>query len=242
MSSERYFKIDPGSVRNGRVCLTGGEFHHLSRVSGFTEGDELMLLDGEGGLYRAEIEKISSQSADLRVVSSRPAREPPPFCLALAVIRAGRMDMAVEKCVEVGLRRIIPFTCRRSVWSGGGEKAAGKVKRLSRKVEAVCKQSGQACFPRVEGLLDFESLLEELDNYQRILLADRDGERMEGREGRAPDERTLGIVGPEGGLTPEEKKLLMDKGVIPVSLGGNRLRSETAAISLVVCMHSGYSW
>ncbi len=213
--------------------MIGPEFHHLVRVSRVKVGEIVKLLDGSGGIYEAMVEKIRDGEATLLIKSFFESEEPAPIDMALPLIRAPRLDIAFEKCAEIGVRKIIPYISERSVWRGGGQDVVHKRERLTRKVVAACKQSGQPHFPEVDQIRNFASLLEMLSTYSGVYLADRESEvtaiDMTENEGG----QVLGIVGPEGGLSVGERESLVAHGAVPLSLGSFRLRSETAAICLL---------
>jgi 16S rRNA (uracil1498-N3)-methyltransferase len=233
MSKERYFAISSESVRKDRVRMIGPEFHHLVRVSRIKVGEIVKLLDGRGGIYEAMVERIRDGEATLLIRSFFKSEETVPIDMALPLIKALRLDLAFEKCAEIGVRRIIPYMSERSVWRGGGQDVAHKRERLTRKVVAACKQSGQPHFPEVDQIRDFASLLEMLSAYSRAYLADRESEETAIDVPDNEGGQVLGIVGPEGGLSIRERESLVAQGVVPLSLGPFRLRSETAAICLL---------
>ncbi len=197
----------------------------------------MTLLDGEGGTYKAVIrtggtigglKKSTGVTAEIISVE----RSGPAFIvdIAMPMIKSHRMDFAIEKCAEMGVRRIIPFRCERSIWKGGDEEAGKKRERLERKVAAACKQSGNPWFTRVEPVTAFAGLAGMLGDYGSIYLADAAGASFFTAFGKRDSSRgMIGIVGPEGGLTGMERETLLSSGAVTVSLGLNRLRSETSA-------------
>jgi 16S rRNA (uracil1498-N3)-methyltransferase len=210
----------------------------MSRVARIKAGENVILLDGRGGVFPSTVSGIGRGSVEVVVDSSKEAPPPAPVDLAIAVIRAHRMETAVEKLTEVGVRRMIFFTCERSLWKGQGPRAAKKLDRYRRIVEAASKQSGRAWFPDISGPLGFEELAGLAGSYGRIILADSEG--LKASETGSTDEGTaaLGIVGPEGGLTAEEVSMLEKSGAEKLSLGAFRLRTETAAVCLAYQMVS----
>ena len=233
MSSERYFIIPPGSERDDVVILDGSEFHHCVRVCRVRVGDGIKLLDGRGGTYDARVERIDEREARVRVLAVTKADELPPIDIALGVIKAPRFDLAVEKCTELGVRRLIPFTSQRCVWQDEGDAASLKIERIRRKIIASCKQSGRPYFPEIARVMQFNVLAEELSRYRTVYLGDRRAGETAAAAGRARGGPVLGIVGPEGGFSPAERTTLVDGGALPLSLGPFRLRSETAAFCLL---------
>ena len=238
MTHERFFPIDPGSLGDEGAVLTGEDFHHLVHVVRAKVGHELTLLDGSGGIFQARVRSIGPKEVFLDILETSRAESPPKIDLALPALKAARLDLAVEKCTEVGFAELIIVSSRRSIWKGGEREAARKRERLERKITAACKQSGQPFFPGIGGFTDLGGLLERIPDYGGVYLADARGREV-GEAARPPDERgILAIVGPEGGFTEGERAELVAAGALPVSLGRARLRSETAAICLLFALRS----
>ena len=227
----RYFIVSPGAERDGLIVLDGPEFHHGVRVSRVRDGESVRLIDGRGGLYDARVVRIESDRVVLRVLSFEHTAAPPPIDMALGFIKAPRLDIAVEKCTEIGVRTILPFRSERCVRCGeaGGEAAA--LERLRRKAVASCKQSGRAHVPAIENVESLDGLAGRISSYDRAFLADPAGAAS--IPGGSLSGAVLGIVGPEGGLSPAEIERLAGAGAVPISLGTARLRAETAAICLL---------
>ncbi len=232
MVHKRYFIVRAGDIGEKTARLRGEEYHHLAKVLRIREGERVRLLDGDGGLYESSVSRYENGEAILDLLStSRPPR-PRPVDLALPLFKAGRMDAAVEKCGELGVRAIIPFRSERSIWKEHGGDKEKKLERLRRKIESACKQAGQPYFPRVEDIVHFKGLISMIPLYPKVFLAD--GEFGGGPDFTREDPKRplLGIVGPEGGLTDEEREMILRSGAEALSLGNSRLRSETAAICL----------
>jgi len=234
--SEKYFFISPKDIIDEQIVIVrGDEFHHMVHVSRLKRGDIVGLLDGQGTTYKAVIDLVSRDLAELRIVDIE-KKKSPGFDLAIAIISPQRLDWAIEKCTEIGLGRFIPFTSGRCVWRGSEEKRKKKKERLIRKAISACKQSGQSWFPDIKEIVDFESLVKEIDGYEVILLASSSGRHIrslsENLGVRPGDAKVLGIIGPEGGFNEYEEQALVMSGAIPVNLGQSRLRTETASVLL----------
>jgi 16S rRNA (uracil1498-N3)-methyltransferase len=240
MSSERFFIITGSPSVGDLVQLGEGESRHLFKVVRARPGDEVNLLDGAGGVYRAVVrtggmvgglKKGAGVTAEI-VSIDRP--DPgPPADMAIPLIKSHRMEFAVEKCAELGVRRIIPFRCERSIWKGGEREGGRKVERLERKVAAACKQSGNPWFPVVEPVVELAELAGTLAEYEQVFLADPGGRPFStvfcSEKASGP---VIGIVGPEGGFTDSESETLLTSGAVTVSFGLNRLRTETSVFLL----------
>lgn len=219
------------------VSLGEGESRHLFKVVRAKPGDEVTLLDGDGGSYRAVIrtggtigglKKGAGVTAEILSVT----KAGPPWAvdIAMPMIKSHRMDFAIEKCAELGVRRIIPFRCERSIWKGGEKESGKKQVRLERKVAAACKQSGNPWFTKIEPVALFSGLLERLKEYDSIYLADAGGRPFSSTFGALKGGHDMiAVIGPEGGLTEMESEAILSAGAVTVSLGLNRLRSETSA-------------
>lgn len=188
-------------------------------------GDRLELFDSEGNVVEAEISGVAERVL-CRVVklSKRPVRSGISLTIASALPKGKRASFMVEKLCELGVDSIVPVRFARS----NLRLSAGKLARLQRVALSATKQCRRAGVPAVYG----ESTVEEICNlkgFKGMFLADRDGELVP--EDLQPHERTICVVGPEGGLTADEKHALQVSGFRTLRLGSNLLRTETAAIA-----------
>jgi len=222
------------------IVLRGAEFHHSVRVSRVRPGDVVKLLDGRGVTYEARVAHVGAREVSFEVLSRERAHEGASVDIALAVIKAPRFDLAVEKCTELGIRRLIPFIAERGLWRGAADESGLKIDRIRRKIVSSCKQSGQPFFPEIAAPASLDELIERLASYAAVFLAERPSGATTTGVLEGSDGPVLGIVGPEGGLTSDERARLVAKGAIPLSLGPFRLRSETAAICLSYRLLSGF--
>jgi 16S rRNA (uracil1498-N3)-methyltransferase len=234
----RYFIVSPDAERQGTIVLDGPEFHHGVRVSRVRVGEIVRLIDGRGGVFEARVESIGSDRAIMSVRTFERAAPLPPVDIALGIVKAPRLEIAVEKCTELGARAIIPIASERCVWRGDEEETARKLDRMRRKMLASCKQSGRPHFPVIEPVVDIDAVARRIPSYKAAFLADPSGSR--GIPPLGITAAALGIVGPEGGFSPRERNLLIAAGAIPISLGRTRLRGETAAICLLCRLLSEY--
>jgi len=210
------------------VILTGDEYHHATRACRVRIGDRMGVTDGRGRRVEARIVEIDRTTLQAQVVRDLSGRGEPPadITLALALIKPARFETAVEKCTELGVRRIVPLLLKRCE----RENTRLNPDRVRRIVLEAVKQSGRSWIPEIESPQE----LEPVCRRGGLLLA----ALQEAEQGIAPTllreqsarEITI-LIGPEGDFTPEERTLMTGCGVIPVSLGGLTLRAETAAIA-----------
>jgi 16S rRNA (uracil1498-N3)-methyltransferase len=238
MAETRYFAIDPDSVKGDEVVLGGEEFHHLIRVVRARKGAEVRLLNGKGGVYRAVLRDIGKDKAIFDILDRTVHERPRAIDIAISAIKAPRLDLVAEKCSEIGLRRLIIFSSDRSLRRPGKRGDKGKTERFRRKVLSACKQSGQPFFTEIAQYGGLEGVIDIFADYRHVYLADHGGTSCTDDGIARPLGAILGIVGPEGGFTDDERGRMVSAGATVLSLGDYRLRSETAAICLLFALRS----
>ena len=215
-------------VDNKRAVIAENEYHHLVHVHRAVRGEKFILITREGQAYIAEILDIDRRNkmvlARLEdMLENNYISDKTGVYLAFALFNENRLRFLLEKATEIGIDGFLPFVSERS------KRRFFEVKEGWYKViEQAVKQSKRRSFPEFLGVTTFKEAVERARNTGDIYLFD-----IEGREinsviiGARP---SFIFIGPEGGFTEEEKKILKEyaKGII--SLGHNVLRTETAAI------------
>lgn len=201
---------------------------HCVRVLRMRQGDEIEVVDGKGGLHRCRIADAHSKHASVEVIESveLPKVWRGSVNIAIAPTKHNdRMEWLVEKLVEIGVDRITPLRCRYS------ERKDINVERLHKIAVSAMKQSLKAVMPRIDNTTPYAKFIEETTQGQRfIAYCDPSIPRKLMSREYVPFQDTTILIGPEGDFSPEEIKLALSEGWIPVSLGDNRLRTETAAL------------
>ena len=212
--------------------LEGSEADHARRSLRLRTGDRVHLVNGRGHRYGGRIVDIGKLYVDVSIESDDTVPEWPRSTLWLGagVLRSTRMDTLVEKASELGVSRFVPLLLNRSVAKPGGE--GSKEDRWHRLAIESLKQSRRARLMEVDAPRTLDGFLKELPPDAELWVADPEGVSPS-RLSRS-EQGTLGlVVGPEGGLSPREREILVARKAHLVALGRNRLRAETAAISLV---------
>ena len=195
---------------------------HMSRILRMQAGDALTVLY-EGMAYDGRIESIGPQRAEASLANPRPAQGEADIRVVIyqGMTKGPRMEYTVQKSVELGAAAIVPVWMERCEAKPGGENKGQRLQKIARE---AAKQSGRGLIPKVEepiGLKDIPQHDLLLCPYEKA-----EGKLTEALGGQA---KSIGIViGPEGGLTENEAKLLADKGGRLVTLGPRILRAETA--------------
>lgn len=205
---------------------------HCVRVLRLTEGAEVLLTDGCGFFYRANLTRAHSKHCEFEVLEQW---RPDPlwnFRLHIAVAptkNIDRMEWFVEKATEIGINAI---TCLNCCFS---ERREVKMARLEKIMISAMKQSQKATLPQLEGMVNLiDFLCRPFDGRKFIAYCEEnEGERFPLKDLYHPGENALVLIGPEGDFSSEEIRLAKAKGFEPISLGKSRLRTETAA--LVAC-------
>lgn len=219
----------PGLPDN--LTLPESDSAHCVRVLRMREGDLLEAVDGRGTLYRCRLSGAHPKHATVEVVEAveLPKVWDGSITVAIAPTKHNdRMEWLVEKLVEIGVDRIVPLRCRYS------ERKDINVERLMKIAVSAMKQSLKAVLPEITPMTPFGEFIESCREGQRfIAYCDPDiPRRLLSREYRPGDDTTI-LIGPEGDFSKEEISRALADGWIPVTLGDNRLRTETAA--LVAC-------
>ena len=218
----------PPELFNGTVVtLVDDEYRHAVRSCRVRAGETIGVTDGCGRRVEARVEVIGRNALVANIVRDVSGCGEPrtDLTLALALIKPARFEIAVEKCTELGVRRIAPLAAERC------EREAERLNpdRLRRIALEAAKQAGRSWITEITAVTDIESACR---GGGALLAALKGAELRIGkvlaRFHRA--ERVTVFIGPEGDFTLEETGLMAGLGVVPVNLGGLTLRAETAAI------------
>ncbi len=229
----RFFCPDP--PKDGVYRLNPAEARHASRVFRLGVGDEIELFDGAGFATRARVIALGNDWVDLTAVGKPVLELEPPFPLivATAAPKADRLDWLVEKATELGVERLIPLICDRSVVEPG----PSKISRLERTVIEASKQCGRPRLMAIDPPTRWSSVVDSFSGSERFL-ADAQGcppsQLPEITGGRS----VVLAVGPEGGFTPAERDQAASASWTSVRLSVNTLRIETAAVAGVTALFS----
>lgn len=210
------------------------ESGHAVRVLRHVEGDEIEVVDGQGTWYHCRITAAHHKHCGIEILSQRPdAHWNYRVELAIGPTKnLDRMEWWLEKATEMGLDRFVPLRCRFS------ERKELKVERMRKIAVSAMKQSLKATLPEIEEMTDIKHYLQEPFEGQKFIahcMDDQPRQLLSHLIQKATPVRIL--IGPEGDFSPEEVELALLNGYQPVSLGDQRLRTETAALASVHTVH-----
>lgn len=227
----------------GTLSLPEEESQHCVQVLRAQVGEHIMLTDGQGTIYEAEITNPHRKHCEFRILSEdRPA----PLHLGHVHIAIAptknidRLEWMLEKCTEMGVDEITPLLCRFS------ERKTINGERLHKIVVSAAKQSLKATFPKLNPLSPFSAFVQQTKTQDRFIahcMSEEDGRTADLQHNYVASANKYALkncirrgnsvcilIGPEGDFSPEEVKLALDLGWQPISLGPARLRTETAGV------------
>ncbi len=231
-----YFYVAPKNVSKDSLRIEGEEAKHIILVLRKKEGELIDVVDGEGMKYQVQVTESGKGWVEGRILNqTRKENEPyTDLTLAQALIKGPRMDFLIEKVTEIGISSVIPLLTKNTlIKPDAGTRQIPRLGRWKKIAIAAMKQSLRSKLPEIEKPLTFAELLTRTKNYDLALIACQTSRLKSLKEVLEPKKRAkklLLLVGPEGGFSKEELDQAFKFGMIPVSLGQRRLRSETAGI------------
>lgn len=205
---------------------------HLLTVLRLKPGAALLLFDGSGSEFEAQLQSQKGRSARVQVGAARKARSESPLRVALAqgISRGERMDFTLQKAVELGVAEIMPLLTERSVVRLDAGQAARKQAHWQQVVSGACEQSGRVRVPAVHAPLGLREFMAKFPLSGLGLLLDPDADSSIKNLPAPECNQVVLLVGPEGGLSEAETAAARQAGFTAMSLGPRVLRTETAAL------------
>jgi 16S rRNA (uracil1498-N3)-methyltransferase len=239
MNPPRFFCPGP-LLSDACIDLPENAARHACRVLRMGIGDDLVLFDGFGGEYLARVASLDRGRVAVDVLAWRNAECEAPINVTLvqALQTGEKMDMTVQKAVELGVVRIVPVSSRRSVVRLEGERAIRRVEHWKGIVAAACEQSGRNRVPVVAALQGINEWLGRSvgNDVLRLMLAPGSKLTLDNIEPPVPGGQIELLIGAEGGLAPDEMELAGLAGYVSVRLGPRILRTETAGLAALAAI------
>jgi 16S rRNA (uracil1498-N3)-methyltransferase len=223
--------VDVPLASGARVELGGSAAAHVSRVLRLRAGEPLTLFNGRGGEFAARLEAVQGGRVAVQVGEAQALERESPLELRLVqgISRGERMDLVVQKATELGVAEIVPVITERSVVRLDAAQAQRRGEHWRAITIAACEQSGRNRVPQIRAVLSLAEFLRgDEAPATRLLLSPAAALRL-GETPRPGGPVTL-LIGPEGGLTPQEQEDALARGYVGVRMGPRVLRTETAAI------------
>lgn len=222
------------SVEENRLVIADDEAAHMKNTLRMRAGDEFIGFDGTGADYYCRISQIEKTvQADILRIEKNPTEPKTNVTLYQAYPKFCKMEEIVQKAVELGANRIVPFISSRCV------KKPDNCVRLSRVALAAVKQCGRSIIPAIDEILSYKFALKEMKNHQKLIVC---WERERSTSLMCALGKDLSdiavVIGPEGGFEQSEITDMQESGGVTVTLGRRILRTQTAsAAALSIIMH-----
>jgi len=234
------FFVEPGQIFEKTVTITGSDVNHIKNVLRMKIGEELAVSNGaDGKEYRCEISSLEEDRVicTLRFIKEDGLELPARVYLFQGLPKADKMELIIQKAVELGVYEIIPVATKRCVVKLEEKKAASKIARWQAIAEAAAKQSKRRIVPQVTSVMSFAEALKKASDMEVRLIPYELAEGMEHtRElisSIKPGQEIAVFIGPEGGFEEAEIDRALELGIEPVTLGKRILRTETAGFTIL---------
>ena len=242
------FFVPAENVGNGEIRVTGDDINHIKNVLRMTAGEKVVVSCGQGTDYYCIIEDIQETGVSLRIQEEKPAVTELPVRIVLfqALPKVDKMELVIQKAVELGASEVVPVRSRRCVVKLDAHREAKKLARWRAIAESAAKQSGRGILPQIHDSMDFGKALEYAQELDSVLipyeLCDAIDESQHIVQ-RAVRQNSIGIfIGPEGGFERSEVEAAVRSGAQPVSLGKRILRPETAGLAVLSVLMFLIEW
>lgn len=225
------FFVETDKINDGIVTLDKENAHHISFSLRMKVGDMITVCDSHGVTRECEILALDGREVRARTVSASEDSAEPPYkaVLCQAIAKGDKMDTIIQKAVELGVYRIIPFESRNCIAKIKPEARVRKHERYNSIALAAAKQCGRSIIPKVEQVCTFGDLMKINDGERLFCYECADAPLA----GHLLSDIIYFMIGPEGGFAPSEAETAIKCGWVPVSLGKRILRTETASAYLL---------
>ena len=236
------FFVEPGQINESdkSVIITGGDVNHIKNVLRMKVGEEISVSNGaDGKEYRCGIVAFEEElvRCELRFVKEDGVELPSKVYLFQGLPKADKMELIIQKAVELGVYEVIPVAAKRCVVKLDDKKAKSKIARWQGIAEAAAKQSKRGIIPKVSDVMTFGEAVKRAAGMDVRLIPYELAEGMEKTKEivnslQAGQEIAI-FIGPEGGFEEAEVQKALENGIEPITLGRRILRTETAGFTVL---------
>lgn len=234
------FFVDSSQIQDKRIIITGSDVNHIKNVLRLQPGEEIAVKNGvDGREYRCGIEEFTQDSVicTLRFIREEGVELPSKIYLFQGLPKADKMELIVQKSVELGVFEVIPLAVKRCVVKLDEKKASAKVKRWQGIAEAAAKQCRRGIIPTVSEPMSMrEAVAYARQMDVRLIPYELAGDMAHTKEiieAICPGQSVAVFIGPEGGFEQSEVEEALAAEIMPVTLGKRILRTETAGLAVL---------
>lgn len=234
------FFVKPEQINGKDITITGSDVNHIKNVLRMKTGEEIAVSNGvDGKEYRCEITEIGEDTIQchLRFVKEDGVELPSKVYLFQGLPKADKMELIIQKAVELGVYEIIPVATKRAVVKLDEKKAKVKIARWQGISEAAAKQSKRRVVPKIKEVMTFHEAVSYAKAMDVKMIPYELAEGMQATksliDGLLPGQEIAVFIGPEGGFEEGEIEEAQRNGIIPITLGRRILRTETAGFTVL---------
>lgn len=235
-----HFFVDKANIFENTVIIDGTDYNHIKNVLRMKEGEELSVGNGEDeNEYRCMIDRFEDDKVYCKLMFVKEANVELPAKVTLyqCLPKADKMELIIQKCVELGVSEIVPVASKRCVVKLDDKKSVSKITRWQGIAEAAGKQSKRAYVPLIGQVLSYKDALKDAKKCDVMIIPYELSEDVDSTkkifENIKPGQSVAVLIGPEGGFEEEEVASAKEAGFTPISLGKRILRTETAGMAVM---------
>lgn len=237
-----HFFILAEQVEERVITVTGSDVNHIRNVLRMRPSEKLSVTDEDGVEYICEIQSLDNEEIKMNILEKKEVSHelPAKIYLFQGLPKSDKMELIIQKTVELGIYEIIPIETRRCVVKLDDKKKESKGKRWNAVAESAAKQSKRTIIPKVMPVMKFHEAIHYAKEFEITCIPYEHAAGMEQTKqlltSLKPGAPTAFFIGPEGGFEEEEIQFAIQNGIQPVSLGKRVLRTETAGMALLSMM------
>ena len=234
------FFVEPSQIQDKRIVITGNDVNHIKNVLRMKIGEEIAVSNGiDGKEYRCGIEELGEDQivCTLRFIKEDGVELASQIYLFQGLPKADKMELIIQKAVELGVHEVIPMATKRCVVKLDEKKAVSKINRWQGIAEAAAKQSKRGVIPQVHSVMNMKEAVAYAGEMEIRLIPYELAEDMAHTkqliEQVKPGQKVAIFIGPEGGFEEAEVQMALEAGIEPITLGRRILRTETAGFTIL---------
>ncbi|MCC8067634.1 MAG: 16S rRNA (uracil(1498)-N(3))-methyltransferase [Clostridiales bacterium] len=237
-----HFFVSAEQISEKEIHITGADVNHIRNVLRISPGEQISVSDGNAVTYRCEVTQINESCVTAKIMWSQEADTELPSRIVLfqGLPKADKMELIIQKAVELGVSEIVPMATCRAVVKLDAKKAEAKNKRWRAIAESAAKQAKRTIIPEVRQVMTFEEAVRyaaDMDcRYIPYELARGMDETRSAFGKISPGDSIAVFIGPEGGFDEKEIELAQKAEILPITLGRRILRTETAGMAVLAVL------
>lgn len=238
------FFVKNEQINENEIIINGEDVNHIKNVLRLKPGDEITICNTyNSNNYQTEIIKLEKDKIVCKIIEQKESVAESNIHLHImqGLPKSEKMELIIEKCVELGVKEITPVSMKRCVVKLDDKAKVKKVERWQKISEIAAKQCGRDIIPKINNVIVLENIYQLLKNYDIVLVAYENEKsnslkqeiiRLKEKMNSKEYIKIAVVIGPEGGIEEKEVEFLRSNGAQVVTLGNRILRTETVALAV----------